>query len=396
MFSTFYPRLAAILSVMLIILVGAQAAFAQGDDRTSTGNIEILGTVEALTLSTITVNGLLVDTSLAEIAAPLALEQAVYVEGTLLPDGTVQARQVRAARAGLQPGELELTGMLESLTRTEVVVNGLSLSVVGAEIKGSPVIGGLVKLHAMLDNAGVWVVREVESYVPAIGDDSGSNDRQDDSPDLLQGRHFKIVGTLQEVGDGFVVVGGQVIDTSVAEVDTLLVVGGLVRIELSLSDGRLIAHEVERARNSFNANDNEDDSPDRSDDNSNDNQNSNSSVAASCVVKAPSGWITYTIRRGDTLSAIARATGSTVGELAATNCLTDTRFIRAGQQVLVPRQPTASFISNNNDNRSGRDNDNWNDNNENEDDDHDDNRNANANDNEDHSNDNEHDNEDDD
>ncbi len=400
MVSTFFRRLVPVLGVLLIAFLGVQAAFAQSDDRANA--IEILGTVEGMTLSTITVNGLLIDTSLAAIATPLTLEQTVYVEGVLLPEGIVQARQVRATRSGLQPGELELTGTLQSWTGDQAVVAGLSVSTVGAEIKAGVVVGGLVKLHAIPGGGDTWVARELELYVPARSDSSADdNSGQDDSPEFLQGKRLKIVGTLEEIGDGFVVVGGQIIDVRNAEVDANLMIGALVKLEVTLSDGQLVAHEVERARSVFNdntaENDNSDDDSNDNDNNSNanDNLNSNTGVPVNCVVTRPAGWTTYTIRRGDTLSAIARGAGSTISELVAANCITNTRLIRVGQQIFVPRQPAMNLMNNNNDNR---DDDNWNDNddnqansNDNRDDDRNDNRNANVNDNDEHS-----DNEDDD
>ncbi|NPV65536.1 MAG: LysM peptidoglycan-binding domain-containing protein [Anaerolineae bacterium] len=398
MVSTFFRRLVPVLGVLLIAFLGVQGAYAQNDERAN--SIEILGTVEAMTLYTITVNGLIVDTSIAEISTPLALNQAVHVEGILLPDSIIQARQVHAAPAGLlQPGELELVGTLESLAQSQAVINGLAVSLAGAEIKNGITVGRLVRLHAFIQAGQGWVAREIEPYLPASEDSptsgSSGSQSQEDSPELLQGRQFKIVGTLEDIGDGFVVVGGQTIDIRTAEVDDILMIGTLVKLELTLRDGQLIAREIERARSLFN--DNEGSSPDNSNDNNNDNSsnrntNSNTSASGSCVVTQPAGWTTYTIRRGDTLSAIARGAGSTISELVAANCITNTRLIRVGQQLFVPRQPTGNLTNDNNDNR---DNDNWNDNNDdnnnddntssndNQGDDH--NNNRNENDNDDHS-----------
>ncbi len=52
----------------------------------------------------------------------------------------------------------------------------------------------------------------------------------------------------------------------------------------------------------------------------------------------PLGWQLYTVRPGDTLSSIARATGTTVPQLMLANCL-DTDQIKIGQRLFVPRQP---------------------------------------------------------
>lgn len=56
---------------------------------------------------------------------------------------------------------------------------------------------------------------------------------------------------------------------------------------------------------------------------------------------APAGWTTYTVVRGNTLFSIARAVGSTVGELRTVNCLADADNIQVGGVLFVPRAPTS-------------------------------------------------------
>lgn len=51
------------------------------------------------------------------------------------------------------------------------------------------------------------------------------------------------------------------------------------------------------------------------------------------------GWPLYTVRAGDTLGAIAQATGTTIEQLAAANCMTSVDLIYAGTQLYVPRLP---------------------------------------------------------
>lgn len=52
----------------------------------------------------------------------------------------------------------------------------------------------------------------------------------------------------------------------------------------------------------------------------------------------PIGWVTYIVKPGDTLSSIARATGTTVEMLKFANCLVSD-VIKAGQPLFVPRLP---------------------------------------------------------
>ena len=58
--------------------------------------------------------------------------------------------------------------------------------------------------------------------------------------------------------------------------------------------------------------------------------------ATRCVPQTPPGWVTYVVQRGDTLSSLARRTGTTVARLQEVNCLSSTQ-IYIGQRLSVPR-----------------------------------------------------------
>lgn len=61
------------------------------------------------------------------------------------------------------------------------------------------------------------------------------------------------------------------------------------------------------------------------------------SFGAACIVR--SDLIPYTVQRGDTLLKLARATNSTVQELALYNCLRTPNVIKVGQLLYLPRIP---------------------------------------------------------
>lgn len=65
----------------------------------------------------------------------------------------------------------------------------------------------------------------------------------------------------------------------------------------------------------------------------------NPTTPAACTPQ--SDWETYTVQPGDTLTAIASRTNSTVDELVAANCLDDADNIRRGQDLFVPVLPGA-------------------------------------------------------
>jgi LysM repeat protein len=59
----------------------------------------------------------------------------------------------------------------------------------------------------------------------------------------------------------------------------------------------------------------------------------------------PPGWVTYTVKDGETLASIARAIGSTAELLQAANCLSGINMVPRGQIIAVPIAPgdLASF-----------------------------------------------------
>jgi LysM repeat protein len=58
-----------------------------------------------------------------------------------------------------------------------------------------------------------------------------------------------------------------------------------------------------------------------------------------CVASSPSGWGTYSVQAGDTLSSLASARGTTVEEVIQANCLSSTE-IQVGQVLYLPLLPT--------------------------------------------------------
>lgn len=60
-------------------------------------------------------------------------------------------------------------------------------------------------------------------------------------------------------------------------------------------------------------------------------------TATACV--RYTAWPVYTVVVGDTLGSIAQRAGTTIAQLVAANCLTDSNLIYAGQQLYVPQIP---------------------------------------------------------
>lgn len=57
-----------------------------------------------------------------------------------------------------------------------------------------------------------------------------------------------------------------------------------------------------------------------------------------CVPRIPEGWEDYTVKAGDTLSAVALASGTSVEALIAANCLPASGLLITGQRIYVPQE----------------------------------------------------------
>ncbi len=62
------------------------------------------------------------------------------------------------------------------------------------------------------------------------------------------------------------------------------------------------------------------------------------SATASCG--APSGWVRYTVVKGDTLFRLGQAYGVTVPEIQKANCMGDQALLKVGQKLYLPPGPT--------------------------------------------------------
>lgn len=358
--------------VVLVFLVGMASLItmvsAQDDPSTS---VEIIGEIETINGETITVNQIEIDISNAEINVDLEVAIVVKVEGALTDDGSVIAREINAVDSGLLPGEVEIVGLLESISQDSITVNGIMIDITEAEVDRTIFVGDTVKVHATIDDTGDWIAREVEAIDFISGDDSSNNDDRNDNDNSNDNNDndsfdedFKLIGVLESVEDETIVVSGVEINISNAEIEDRLINGVLVRIELRIVDEVLVASEVRLA----NARDFDDDSDD---------------FVLPNDCSQPRGWIEYRVQSGDTLSSIAARTGTTVNILASVNCIDNPSLISVGTNLFVPRQLDDRTL---NDNFNGNDNfndndddDNFNDNddddnfNDNDDDDDNDN-----------------------
>jgi LysM repeat protein len=378
--------LAVFGAILAAIALVAPAVLAQSADSATA--FELVGNIDAMNSSSIAIHGQIIDIIGAEVSVALEVGLAVRVHGAVMPDGRIIASEVDAAENdNMLPGEIEVIGVWPAEVGNKAVIGGVVFNLTSAEIDPGLIAGDLAVVHASLSPEGMWAVREVRLFVGDDNDndnvDDNSNDNHgdnsndnidDNSNDNANGGasdEVELTGTLESVGDGFIVVSGARIDTRSAEIHGTLIVGTLVKVHVRVVDGNMVAREAEqvsRRNNNNSDNDNlNDDSNDNGNDNSNDNEDDSRlpTIPGDCVAVMPAGWTTYTIQAGDTLSSIAGRTGASMSNLMRVNCIADPGRIVAGASIFVPRTPVRNSNdnnANNNDNNDDRGNDNSNDN----------------------------------
>ena len=232
--------LAQILSALILSasLMGVLPhAFAQADAT----NVVIVGMITEANDASLTVNGLAVDVSQAQIDAnvTLAVGEIVQVEGVWQTDGSIAATVVSLPGEGLLPDEVEVVGLLTSLDTTTAVVNGIVFDITQATVDAQALPGAIVRVFATPDmTTNVWVARTLE-----LVDEGFSADMAGGLPCMDES--FHIVGTVDEVGDAYIVVSGLMLDTTNAEFNGTPVVGALVSVHVQVVDGVLVAVEVD-------------------------------------------------------------------------------------------------------------------------------------------------------
>jgi hypothetical protein len=94
---------------------------------------------------------------------------------------TAIVRETEAVQQNDPSEKSSLEGVVDSLNGNTLVVNGQSMSIDGAEIKGTPQVGAAAKVEGYYDANGVFVVTKIEFQ--STGSDGGSVSSSNDSKD---------------------------------------------------------------------------------------------------------------------------------------------------------------------------------------------------------------------
>ncbi len=170
-FSGLKIKLISLMVIAVFALLGQSFVMAQA----TTGEVEIVGTVSAITSTSITVGTQVFNISTAEIKAGVAVGALVKVHATQDTSGQWIAREVElslpTAEQTVDPNvtvtpvpinAFEITGQITAITNSTITVGGHVIDLSGAEVKNSLAIGDQVKVHVIVLN-NQWMAREVES-----------------------------------------------------------------------------------------------------------------------------------------------------------------------------------------------------------------------------------------
>jgi hypothetical protein len=145
-------RVSLVVAAIVAIFILAPVLPSAAQDG---GEIEFVGTINALSLNTVTINQQVLNTDAAEINAPLQVGTVVRIEGALNADGTITVREINSVEDGILPGEAEIIGVVQSVNATTLVINGQTIDITGAQINQPVAVGELVKLHVTMQGSTV-------------------------------------------------------------------------------------------------------------------------------------------------------------------------------------------------------------------------------------------------
>lgn len=323
--------------VLVLLAALPVMVLAQSDDDDDELSLEIAGVVEAMDATTITVDGQVYEIGTAEVYPGVEVGATIEIEFVQDANGIFRVREFTPVNDDDDMDEadddslFEIVGVVEAMDAETITVGGQTYSIGSAEVYAGVEVGALIEVEFNEDADGNIVVRE---FYPLDEDDAdeylaGRVDADDDDD---VDSDFTLYGVLEAIGDGFIIVSGQQIDTSEATFEDIVAVGDRIEVDLYNIDDGLLADDIEL---------DDDDRRDDSDDADDSGEWSSS----------------YAIQPGDTLSGLAERTGTTVAELAQANGIDNASQIAAGTVIVVPRPPAPRPVFNDDDDDDNDDDD---------------------------------------
>ncbi|GAP12838.1 hypothetical protein LARV_00578 [Longilinea arvoryzae] len=199
---------------------------------------EVKGVVESITDTLWVIGGFNIQTdATTQIASGLAVGDMAMAEGTIQPDGTMLASEIKAVETGEGGGHggvpggnrIKFSGVVQSISADMWVISGQTVAITpDTMIKGSPQVGDYVMVEA-LDVNGVITANQIKS-------------KNDNSPMVGESRFNGIVESISD--NLWVVSGVSVAVTSDTVIKFSPQVGDFVQVKVFDSGGTLTAHEI--------------------------------------------------------------------------------------------------------------------------------------------------------
>ncbi len=285
-----------ILAAALFFLLFPTLLFAQNEPAT----VEFYGAVQSANATALVINGQLIDISSAQINTSLVVGMVVHVWATTAPDGNLVAQQIDPVIPGIIPGLVEISGVIDQIDGSTLLVSGLRVSIAGAQVDFPLRVGTLVYLYAEQTTPNEWTARLVTGLklggpiLLAETPEVGASPTPDIAPPaatlevspvqtaevfapiatqdvfapvateeilapvatqevfapaatqevIEDGEDFEIRGTLQAFTDADFVVDGRRYFIGGARIDGRLVVGAQVRLEIRVVNGQWVLEEI--------------------------------------------------------------------------------------------------------------------------------------------------------
>lgn len=156
---------------------------------------------------------------------------------------SIAMAQTLTPTAQAPTNEVEIVGSVSALSTQTITLGSQIFNISGAEVKADVAVGKLVKIHASQNTAGQWVAREIELLQPTGSQTPSPATTQEP---ILQDE-FEIFGVVTGVNNTTIVIAGQNIDISKAEIKNALAVNSTVKVHVSVVNGVWIAREVENS-----------------------------------------------------------------------------------------------------------------------------------------------------
>lgn len=221
-----------VLLLVIAALLALGLPFTQAQDNADT--VELIGPIEAMTDTGITVNGQEIAIEPDDISEILGLGTSVIVKARLEGDGTLSAEGVRALDGRfLLPGELLVSGTLDESTASKLTVNGIAIDASNLE-QADLETGAPVWLIVMAGVDDALTARN------ALALDAGQTaalaiQTAGDEADSATAGGLVFFGTLQAVdeADNTITVSGRAFATDDADMPDDLLPGTLVAVRVA-------------------------------------------------------------------------------------------------------------------------------------------------------------------